>query len=476
MKIIGKSKLDRRTVLRGAGSIAIALPWLEVMGTQKTAQAQAAPAAKRFITVYQPGGTVSQQPNGKVTEKFWPTGTADAPVISPILKPLGDAQVFPQVLLAKGLSMTKIWHKASGEQHQAGIVSWLTGTPQPGGGNYPKAPSIDQVLAKTLSANKKIPFLQWAVRWATGSSNSQLAPQNAMNFADNAQMAPLPPDRDPQKMFDKLFGQAQPGPDTSAQDAAVVRNKSILDFVGGRIQTLSARLGARDKARLDEHLTQVRAFEASLDKTVMVGGACAPPARVDTTGYNPDLGTTMSPTTDAVIPKVGKFMMDMMVMAMACDLTGVGSFQWTDTEAKHTFPWLNLSQHHHYYQHDGAGSGGSDFVDGYAPGACESICTWYAEMHAYLLSALKAVDMGGHSLLDETLVFFGSELSNPPNHEKENMPFMLAGGGIRGGRVLNCGTSVPHNNLLVSIFKHFGDSRTTFGDAEFCQNPLPSLT
>ena len=61
-------------------------------------------------------------------------------------------------------------------------------------------------------------------------------------------------------------------------------------------------------------------------------------------------------------------MMDMMVMALACEITGVGTLQWSDTEAKHTFPWLNLSEHHHYYQHDG----------GFRPAECEKICTWYS--------------------------------------------------------------------------------------------------
>ena len=475
MKLIGKFKLDRRTVLRGAGSIAIALPWLEVMGSQKSAQAQAAPTAKRFLSVYQPGGTVAQQPGGKVAEKFWPTGPANAPVLSPILAPLQP--IFPKVLVPKGLSMTKIWHKApGGEQHQAGIVGWLTGMPQPGADTYPKGPSMDQVLAKRLSQGKKLPSLQMAVRWATGKSNSKLAPINAVNFADTPEMAPIPPQLDPQKLFKDLFGTAQPGADNTGQQAAIARNKSILDFVGGRYQALSAKLGARDKARLDEHLTQIRAFEDGLDKLVTVGGACAPPAAVDTTGYNPTLGTTMSTTTDAVIPKVGTFMMDMMVMALACEITAVGSFQWSDTEAKHTFPWLNLSQHHHYYQHDGNDASKSDFIDGYAPGACEQICTWYSTMHAHLLTSMDKIDMGGHTLLDETLVFFGTEIAFPPQHLKENMPFLLAGGGIKGGRVMDCGASTPHNNMLVSIMNHLGDSRTTFGDTEFCQNPLPSLT
>ena len=121
-------------------------------------------------------------------------------------------------------------------------------------------------------------------------------------------------------------------------------------------------------------------------------------------------------------------MMDMMVMALACDITAVATFQWSDTEAKHTFPWLGLTEHHHFYQHDG----------GFRPAECEQICTWYSEQHLYLLQAMDAVDMGGHTLLDESVVFFGSELAEPPSHSKTNMPFLLAGGGggLRGGRCL----------------------------------------
>ena len=126
----------------------------------------------------------------------------------------------------------------------------------------------------------------------------------------------------------------------------------------------------------------------------------------------------MDGRTDAAIPKVGKYMMDMLVMALACDLTAVATFQWSDTEAKHTFPWLGLRDHHHFYQHDG----------GFRPRECEQIGIWYSQQHLYLLQQMAAVDMGGHSLLDESVVFFGSELQDPPSHGKTNMPFLLAGG------------------------------------------------
>jgi hypothetical protein len=170
------------------------------------------------------------------------------------------------------------------------------------------------------------------------------------------------------------------------------------------------------------------------------------------------------------IPLVGQFMMDMLVMALACDKTGVISLQWTDTEAKHTFPWLNLPEHHHFYQHDG----------GFRPTECTQIQTWYSQMHLSLLQKMQAVDMGGHSLLDESVVFFGSELADPPSHAKNNMPVLLAGGSsgtLRTGRWIKCG-GVPHNKLLTSLLNLFGDTRTSFGDSRVDSSALktPSIT
>jgi hypothetical protein len=98
-------------------------------------------------------------------------------------------------------------------------------------------------------------------------------------------------------------------------------------------------------------------------------------------------------------------------------------------------------------------------------------------MHAYLLQQMDAIDMGGHSLLDESVVFFGSELQDPPTHLKGNMPFVLAGGGggLRGGRWLNR-PGRSHNDLLVSILNLFGDSRQSFGAEQYNGGPLGGLT
>ncbi|TPV95198.1 MAG: DUF1552 domain-containing protein [Myxococcales bacterium FL481] len=455
-----RTKLSRRAVLRGAGTIAIGLPWLEAMGDPPHAHAGQRPPAHRFVTVYTPGGTVY--------DNWRPAGGETDFELSPILAPLSGVR--DHLLILDGLAL----HSAVGEQHQAGIVAWLTGTKQSSSyGDYASGPSVDQVIASHLARRefRRKTSLQMAMRWATGKSYGKLHPINAANYEDDASANPIPPRIDPVEIWNNLFGSIDPGADTAAQQR-IRRKKSILDYLEGRYRTLAARLGREDRHKLEQHLDKIREIEADLDS--LPTDACTPPELVDTSDYDPHTGlnsnadgSNVDESTDAAIPKVGRLMMDMLVMALACDITNVASFQWSDTEAKHTFPWLDLFEHHHYYQHDG----------GFRPNECTRICRWYSEQHAYLLEQMASTDMGGHSLLDESVVFFGSELSEPPTHNKRNMPFLLAGhgGGLRAGRFLRYNNE-SHNKLLVSLCHLFGDHRPEFGDLAYSDGPLDGLT
>ena len=449
-------RLSRRALLRGAGGVAIALPWLEIMGLPSRARAQATPA-QRFVSVYTPGGTV--------LSKWRPTGSETAPVYGPILAPLEPLK--KKLLIVDGLDMKS----AVGEQHQAGIVALLTGTVQSSQNrNYAGGPSIDQIIASRFMKPRR--SLEMALRWATGKAHGLLSPMNCLNFENAQGYKPIPPRLDPVQIWNDLF-KAGASPDANAM-ARLARKKSILDYLDGRYTALAQRLGADDKAKLDQHLTKIREIEGALSGVAQPTLRCMPPALIDTKDYDPltglnssDTGSVKDTSTDAAIPKVGQLMMDMLVMALACDTTAVATLQWSDTEAKHTFPWLKLPEHHHFYQHDG----------GFRPAECEKICTWYSQMHLYLLQAMDKVDMGGHTLLDESVVFFGSELQDPPSHGKTDMPLMLAGGGggLRGGRWVKY-NHLPHNNLLVSILNMFGDTRTTLGNPNHCTGPLTNLT
>jgi len=457
-------RLSRRAVIRGAGSIAIALPWLEIMREERQAVAASAPA-KRFVGVYTPGGTVHAEGNGSPLAEQWsPTGTETNFELSRILAPYEPVK--SRLLVLDGIDMKS----AVGEQVQSGLIAWLTGTKQviPAGSSYSRGPSIDQVLVDRLRLNGALNSLELGVRWGTGKAHGLVSPMGVVSFANDAQYTPRPPMIDPVAIWKLLFGALDPAAAASANNL----DKSILDYVDKRYAGLSAKLGGADKQRIDQHLTAIRELERDLAQSA--AARCAPPPLVDTSDYDPfaglkstDDGAATDLVTDAAIPKVGKLMLDMLVMALACERTSVATYMWTDCEAKHTYPWLNLPQTFNFYQNGG----------GYHPEQCAQIGTWYASQNSYLLQQMAKVDMGGHSLLDESVVFFGSEVSNPASHSKKNMPFLLAGGGggLRGGRWLTY-ESASHNDLLAAILNLFGHGVSAFGDPNYCSgHALPNL-
>jgi len=410
----------------------------------------APPAAKRFIAVFTPGGTV--------LENWRPTGTESDFTLSPILQPL--AAVRERVIVVDGVDMKS----AIGEQEQSGMVAWLTGTPQ-APNLFAGGPSIDQVLASGLSAGLRLQSVELAVRWGTGKAHGLASAIDVANYANTPSFDPIAPRLDPKQIWQHLFGGLPAASPNAAWD------QSILDAVDQRYKKLEQRLGAADRQRLDAHLTRLRALEAEFLPTA---STCSEPTLVDTSDYDPlaglmssDDGSVVDARTDAAIPKTGKFMMDMLVMALACDLTRVGTLLWGDTEGKFTLPWLDLNQTLAFYMHDG----------GYHPVELTKIFTWYASQHAYLLQQLAATPgVAGASLLDESVVFFGSHLQNPATRAKTDMPFLLAGGGgLRTNRWISCGHA-SHNDLLVSILNSCGDARQTFGDSQYCTGPLAGLT
>ena len=453
-----KISINRRTLIKGAGSIAISLPWLEAMGAPNQTG-----KACRFLGVYTPGGTVHDQ--------WHCTGNENNYQLSNILGPMQKSK--NDFLVMHGIDMKT----AIKGLHTSGMIGWLTATPESNAhNNLASGPSIDQVIAKKIGNDTPKKHLHMSVRWATGKSKGRITGRSQMVFEDNGKATPIPPRLDPKVIWKDLFGtiESKNNPEAAAQ---LEREKSILDFVNKRYDSISQSLGMEDRQRLEQHLDKIRELEKSIVSTSMTdqGAVCLPPELVDTKGYNPSAGLGADNggkikdiSTDESIPKVGKLFLDMIVMAMACDITNVATMQWTDTEAKHTFPWLNLNQHHHYYQHDG----------GYRPAELTQIGKWYTGQHQYLLNKMKNIDVGGHSLLDESVVFFGSELGKPNNHKKLDMPFLLAGrgGGLKPGRLLRF-NGRPHNDLLASIVNLFGYNRNNYGTASYGSgSALPGLT
>lgn len=454
--ITSKNRLTRRTVLRGAGQVAIALPFLEAMLRPLETHAQDATAPKRFVVFYSPGGTL--------LDKWRPTGNETQFTLSDMMSPLVPHQ--QQLLFLDGLNLS-VTEQGVGHPHSRGMAGVLTGvellpgTFVTGGGNagFANGPSVDQVIGERISVGRKFRSLEFSTAWAiSGRSLMDGAVAETSNAADQITYAgankPLPPMVNPKVAFDRVFK------DVGTQDAAAVletkKTVSILDAVRAQFDQVSAQLGAEDRAKLQEHQELIRQMEMSLGSTTS-GESCAVP----------------SAPTDASakdVPTKGKTMTDLLVTSLACDLTRVGTMQWADSESKFplNFDPLQLPDHHHGYQHDTA----------YDPTALAKIYKWFGSNFAYLLERLSAVKEGDGTLLDNTVVLWVSEIQEPPTHNQTNMPFMIAGGknlGIKTGRWLKV-ASQPHNDLLITLLNVFGGTDTTFGRKEYCKGALAGLT
>jgi hypothetical protein len=454
--ITSKNRIHRRTLLRGAGHVAIGLPFLEAMLNPLETHAQAAAAPLRFVVFFSPGGTLLDQ--------WRPTGTETQFTLSDMMAPLVPHQ--QQLLFLDGLNLS-VTEIGVGHPHSRGMAAALTGTELlpgtfvtgGGGASFANGPSVDQVIGERIGQAVKFRSLEFSTAWAiSGRSLMDGAVAETSNASNQITYAgankPLPPMINPKVAFDRIFSEV--GMANPTAELELKKSKSILDAVMGQYTSVSAQLGAADKAKLQEHLELIRQMEMSLSAGTSGESCLVPGAPTDAASID--------------VPTKGKTMTDLLVASLACDLTRVGTMQWADSESKFplNFAPLNLSDHHHGYQHDSV----------FDPAALFKIYNWFGQNFAYLLERLASVKEGDGTLLDNTVVLWVTEIQDPPSHNQNNTPFVIAGGrnaGIKTGRWLQV-PSQSHNNLLVSLLNVFGGADTTFGHANYCTGALAGLT
>jgi hypothetical protein len=446
-------RLSRRAMLRGAGGIAVGLPLLDAMGVgpfERRASA-AGTTPKRFIVFFSPDGTIR--------ENWKPTGTETAFTMSRILAPLETNK--QSVVVLDGIDNEAARH-GLGDDHMKGMGCMLTGIELlPGttqGGCCEPAGlaggiSVDQVIANEIGKDTKFKSLELGVQTGGGGNVWAYSNYTAAN-------QPLPPDNNPASVFTRVF--ASVGTDNSAMLRLQAERKSVLDAVVQNYTRLNPRLGTSDKAKLDAHLTNIRDLETRLTATATAGAACKKP-----------LAPTIDYKSNANFPAVGKLHMDLLVMAMACDLTRVGTIQWERSVGDARFTWVDpaITRGHHDMSHDPDSNTATVEM-------LTKINIWYAQQFNYLLDALKGVkEADGSTMLDNTLVLWVNELSRGNAHSHPDMPYVLAGGAggaLKTGRFLAY-DKVPHNNLLVSCMNLMGVTGTTFGNPAYCTGPLAKL-
>jgi hypothetical protein len=277
---------------------------------------------------------------------------------------------------------------------------------------------------------------------------------------------PIAPENSPYAAFNRVFADLNANP--ADLDKLRLQRKSVLDTVLGQFKYVGGKVGAQDRSKLDAHAAAIREIENALSVQSKGLQACGKPVQ----------GAVVDFKAPENYPAVGKLMMDLLVMALACDLTRVASLMWTGSTSGTRFPWLSIAEGHHDLSHKQTKAGPTDAYDpSPANESLLKISTWYGEQFAYLLGKLKSVVDSNGTLFDSTVVLWGNEISNGP-HDLNNLPYVLAGGGwgARMGRYLKMDGKTPlHVSLLVSAMNAMGVAGTTFGNPDFGTGPFPGL-
>jgi hypothetical protein len=431
MKVRALSRRHFLGALGVAGSAAALFPWL-------AQPARAGGPPKRLVLFFTPHGTV--------WDRWRPTGGETDFGFSPILAPMERHRdklvIIDGVRMESGTeyyiphtyTMPLLWtgspiDTSAGafcrEDHGGRCFGWNTGI------------SIDQHIANALPLTTPHRTIE------LGLSCGGAHPASRMIYSGVA--APKTPVDSAARAWSTLFGSAM-------TDADAIRRRSVLDTVHEDFALRRGRLSSADRARLDAHATSLEELQRTL---VPPSALCERPGE---------------PVTDpeTAIDRQS----DKLAASLACGLTDIASFQLRIADNDNSlYPWTGLSTGgHHTLSHDSGPAAQSTLADLY---------TWYTARFAYLLDRLAASpDVDGTSLLDNTLVVWGSELGTAWNHDLSNVPFVLAGGagvGLRGGRYLRV-TDTQLNRVLVTACHAMGLTDTaTYGSLDTGTGAIPGV-
>jgi len=434
--------LNRRQFLRNLGVSAAALPFLA--GLPSLRGATVAQKRQRVVIMFSPNGTL---PND-----FWPEAGGDL-VLKSILQPLEPFK--ERTLVLNGIA-NKV--RGDGDNHMRGMSCLLTanellpGNIRGGGGSpagWASSISIDQEIKNFLQSQPE-------TRTRFGSLEVGVAvpdradPWTRMSYAGANQ--PVAPVDNPYQLFAKLYGRMKD------RDSLV----SVLDDVRDDLSRVSAKLSARDKALLEQHVTLVRNLEqdlASADKETKLAHPM------------PELDPSVELVNDNT-PQISRMQIDLLVNALANDMTRVGTLQYMRSVGQAQMRWLGIQEGHHSLSHDP-----DDNKESYAK--LQKINTWFAGEFAYLAKRLSDTPepLGEGSMLDHTLLVWTNELGKGNSHSLDNIPCVMIGGGagFKMGRALKL-EKVPHNRLWMAVAKSMGHDLQTFGKAEFCEGGALDLS
>ena len=434
--------ISRRSMLQGTGA-AVALPLLEVMSpyTEAAAPADAdaeSPSPRRLAYLYFPNG---------VADGAWDPQAVDRNGrITRLNRWMAPLQPYQDQLTV----IRNMW-TPRGNGHGAGTATWLTA------GDYCErridagGTSADQLAARSIGHHTLLPSLELSLRGEGFFSNSLV--RNTLSWSSHN--TPAPRDIEPRVIFDRMFRR---GPGTNPEH-------SILDLVGDDARSLKQRCSFADRRKLDEYLESIRSIERRLEfadrQATRVGDPPRRPGPAIPTSHREYL----------------RVMLEMIVLAFWADATRVATFMLDHGQSNRDFSFVNgvrgtwhaLS---HWKDYDGK-TEDDDGITSWKSAAEKKrmynlVTGWHHEQVAWFLGRLRSISEGQRTLLDNSMIVYGSSLADGHAHAEANLPLLLAGGGggtIPGGRLLKPAKAVSMSRLHLALLQRLGVDISRFGEA-----------
>src|SRR5688500_19050800 len=440
---ISKKHIPRRTILRGAGA-AFALPFLEAMVPARTLLAQTAANPKpRFVGLLVPHGGA---PGYWVPEKVGAL-PAELPYSWKPLEPLRDQTVIMSGLHSRSAEPPP---GVTGADHWVAAAFMSANKPKKtAGADVYNGTTIDQMIAQKIGTESLIPSLQLAVE-DPGANSSNCGEGYSCTYTNTISWAsptsPLPMELNPQVVFERMFGD---GSTAEQRTARRKRDQSILDSLNGSLNRLRGNVSAADRLRLDDYAQNVREIERRLE-IAMKASSVAP--------ENIEVPVGVPQTFDEHI----KLQFDLLALAFQADITRVGTLLFARDLTGRTYPESEApTAGFHGVSHHGE--------DPRRIAELAKINQYHVKMLAHLVDRLSKTKDGDGTLLDQSLVLFGSNMGNSNQHVHYDVPHVLVGGAagkMRGGRHLTYPSKqVPTGNLMLTILDKFGIHQESLGDS-----------
>lgn len=439
--ILTNKALARRTFLRGVGT-AIALPFLDSMVPASGIAATAASRpAMRLGFVYHPVGMIMDRWT-PATEgagfEFTPTMQALEPFRERIVVLSGLAQVQGRAL-----------GDGPGDHAREG-ATWLTGVhPKRTETDVRAGISADQIAAKELGKQTQLASLELALEAPTlaGTCDQNYSCAYTNTVCWSSATTPLPMEPDPRAVFERLFGDGD-STDPAAQLARLKEERSILDYALGSINRLETHLGSGDRNKLSDYLDAIRDIERRIQKAEE---------------QNATTKLTLLERPNSIPDEFddhARLMMDLQVLAYQTDMTRVVTLMLGRAGSNRPYPSIGIPDGHHSITHH--------MNDPVKIAKVAKIDAHLVKTFAYLIEKLKSTQDGDGSLLDHTMIVYGSSLSDANLHTHHDLPTVLVGGGvhqIQGGRHLRFPKETPLNNLFLNVLDKAGVRCEKFGDS-----------